>query len=71
VQVLTGDARRAADPRAKEDADAVVGVSSLLGLAAGVAAFVSVCVIASTFSYSVVQRRRELALLRLAGATSR
>ncbi len=71
AQVLTGDDRREADPRAKEDSRALVGVSSLLGMAAGVAAFVSVVVIASTFSYSVVQRRRELALMRLAGATPR
>ncbi|MFE7121901.1 FtsX-like permease family protein, partial [Streptomyces sp. NPDC057654] len=71
AQVLTGDDRRDADPRAKEDSEALVGVSSLLGMAAAVAAFVSVFVIASTFSYSVVQRRRELALLRLAGATPR
>ncbi|MEV0280412.1 FtsX-like permease family protein [Streptomyces sp. NPDC050610] len=71
AQVLTGDDRRDADPRAKEDSEALVGVSSLLGMAAGVAAFVSVSVIASTFAYSVVQRRRELALMRLAGATPR
>lgn len=31
--------------------------------------FVSVFVVASTFSYAVAQRRRELGLLRLAGST--
>ncbi|MEV6107639.1 FtsX-like permease family protein [Streptomyces sp. NPDC051940] len=41
---------------------------ALLGTAAGVTGFVSVFVVASTFSYAVAQRRRELGLLRLAGA---
>src|SRR5258707_8547089 len=34
-----------------------------------VIAFVAVFVLASTFGFAVTQRRRELALLRLAGAT--
>ncbi|MQY13936.1 hypothetical protein SRB5_40960 [Streptomyces sp. RB5] len=42
---------------------------ALLGTAAGVTGFVSVFVVASTFSYAVAQRRRELGLLRLAGAS--
>src|SRR5260370_5537819 len=36
---------------------------------AAVSAFVAVFVVASTFGFAVTQRRRELALLRLAGAT--
>ncbi|WP_269671501.1 FtsX-like permease family protein [Streptomyces pactum] len=48
----------------------VVSLVSALGTAGGVSAFVSAFVIASTFSYAVAQRRRELGLLRLAGATS-
>ncbi|WP_371617720.1 FtsX-like permease family protein [Streptomyces sp. NBC_00454] len=47
----------------------VVGLVSLLGTAGGVSSFVSVFVVASTFSYAVAQRRRELGLLRLAGST--
>ncbi|MGW6705737.1 FtsX-like permease family protein [Streptomyces sp. NPDC054956] len=47
----------------------VVGVNSMLGTAGGVSSFVSVFVVASTFSYAVAQRRRELGLLRLAGST--
>lgn len=46
-----------------------VTVNALLGTAGGVAAFVSVFVVASTFSYAVAARQRELGLLRLSGAT--
>ncbi|WP_153536701.1 FtsX-like permease family protein [Actinomadura macrotermitis] len=43
----------------------------LLGMSGGVAGFVAVFVVASTSAFAVAQRRRELALLRLAGATPR
>ncbi|MEV0089976.1 FtsX-like permease family protein [Streptomyces sp. NPDC050738] len=69
AQVLTGDARRRADPEAARDEEAVVTVVSLLGTAGGVTAFVSVFVVASTFAFSVALRRREFGLLRTAGAT--
>ncbi|GAB2619636.1 ABC transporter permease [Streptomyces capparidis] len=69
LRVLTGDARRAADPDPDRDARALVTVNALLGTAAGVTGFVSVFVVASTFAFSVARRRREFALLRLAGAT--
>lgn len=49
--------------------EAVVSLVAALGTAGGVSAFVSAFVVASTFSYVVGQRRRELGLLRLAGAT--
>lgn len=68
ARVLTGEDRRRADPSAARDAEALVGVNSLLGTAAGVAAFVSVFVTASTFGFVVALRRREFGLLRLAGA---
>ncbi|MGD1224771.1 FtsX-like permease family protein [Streptomyces krungchingensis] len=68
--VLTGDGRRRADPATARDAEALVAVDSLLGTAAGVAAFVSVFVTASTFAFVVALRRREFGLLRMAGATS-
>ena len=68
-QVLAGAAREAANPQAQQDSAELVGVSTLLGLAAGVGGFVAVLVIGSTFAFSVNQRRRELALLRMAGAT--
>ncbi|MCX5212307.1 FtsX-like permease family protein [Kitasatospora sp. NBC_00240] len=48
--------------------DAVV-LYAVLGTASGVSTFVSAFVVASTYAYVVAQRRRELGLLRLAGAT--
>ncbi|WP_157245025.1 ABC transporter permease [Nonomuraea typhae] len=69
LRVLTGDDRALADPRARRDAAALAGLTTVMGLATAVAAFVSVFVVAATFAFSVTQRRRELALLRLAGAT--
>ncbi|MER5281003.1 ABC transporter permease [Streptomyces sp. NPDC002809] len=69
MAVLTGDDRRRADPDPDRDAEALVSVNALLGTAAGISAFVSVFVVASTFSFAVAQRRREFGLLRTAGAT--
>lgn len=69
VRVLTGDNRRLADPDPDRDTEALVAVNALLGTAGGVTAFVSVFVVASTFAFAVAQRRRELGLLRTAGAT--
>lgn len=67
--VLTGDDRRRADPDPDRDDEALVSVNAPLGTAAGITGFVSVFVVASTFSFSVAQRRREFGLLRTAGAT--
>lgn len=47
----------------------VVGLNAVLGTAGGVSSFVAAFVVASTFSYAVAGRRRELGLLRLAGST--
>ncbi|WP_330173292.1 FtsX-like permease family protein [Streptomyces sp. NBC_01498] len=69
--VLTGDARRRADPDPDRDSEALVAVNALLGTAAGITCFVSVFVVASTFAFAVAQRRREFGLLRTAGATPR
>lgn len=69
AQVLTGDARRNADPDPERDARALVGLNALLGTTGGVTAFVSVFVVASTFAFAVALRRREFGLLRTAGAT--
>lgn len=70
-EVLTGDERRRADPDPDRDSEALVAVNALLGTAAGITCFVSVFVVASTFAFAVAQRRRELGLLRTAGATPR
>jgi putative ABC transport system permease protein len=69
ARVLTGDARRLADAGADRDGEAVTALNALFGTAGGVAGFVSVFVVASTFAFTVAQRRREFGLLRLAGAT--
>ncbi|MGV9276916.1 FtsX-like permease family protein [Streptomyces griseosporeus] len=69
ADVLTGDARRRADPDPDRDAEALTALNALFGTAGGVTAFVSVFVVASTFAFAVVQRRREFGLLRAAGAT--
>ncbi|MEU4624951.1 ABC transporter permease [Actinoplanes sp. NPDC023801] len=69
VQVLTGDDRRRADPDPDRDRDALITMNALLGTAGGITAFVSVFVVGSTFAFAVAQRRREIGLLRTAGAT--
>nr|BFE55760.1 ABC transporter permease [Dactylosporangium thailandense] len=68
-RVLTGDARAEAEPN--PDGDLLALAASLMGTTAGVAALVAVFVVAGTFAFAVAQRRRELALLRAAGATPR
>ncbi|MEV0911524.1 ABC transporter permease [Streptomyces hokutonensis] len=69
VQVLTGDARRYADADPDRDSEALTAMNAMFGTAGGVTTFVSVFVVASTFAFSVAQRRREFGLLRTAGAT--
>lgn len=69
VQVLTGDARRHADADPDRDSEALTAMNAMFGTAGGVTTFVSVFVVASTFAFSVAQRRREFGLLRTAGAT--
>ncbi len=69
VQVLTGRARRYADADPDRDGEALTAMTAMFGTAGGVSGFVSVFVVASTFAFAVVQRRREFGLLRTAGAT--
>lgn len=69
LQVLTGTDRRLADADPDRDSEALTAMNALFGTAGGVTAFVSVFVVASTFAFAVVQRRREFGLLRTAGAT--
>ncbi|GAB2634355.1 FtsX-like permease family protein [Kribbella swartbergensis] len=45
-----------------------VGAATLLGMSVMLAVFLTVFVVSTTFGFTVVQRRRELALLRLVGA---
>ncbi len=50
---------------------AAEGVTSLMGISITLGLFLTVFIIGSTLAYTVVERRRELALLRLSGASRR
>ena len=67
--VLTGAARTALEPARDRQIRADAG--TLLSVMAGLSAFVSIFVVASTFALGVAQRRREFGLLRTIGATPR
>ena len=69
LQVLTGADRHEADPGAVQDATELTGLTTFLGVAALLSAFVAVTVTATAFGLSVAQRRRDVALLRSIGAT--
>ncbi|WP_026416608.1 ABC transporter permease [Actinomadura oligospora] len=71
AEVLTGASRHDADPDPDRERRALNDTDVLLGIAAGIAGFVAVFVVASTFALAVTRRRRELALLRVIGATPR
>lgn len=71
AMVLTGQARSLPDPARSEDGRARNNANTVVGIAGGFAAFVSVFVVSSTFAFAVSQRRREFALLRTIGATRR
>src|SRR5439155_25498043 len=67
--VLTGAKRANVEPDTmRHQARTTTG---LMAIVAGLATFVSVFVLASTFTYGVAQRRREIALLRMVGGTPR
>jgi len=51
--------------------DGYTGAVSLAAMMTGISAFVAVFIVASTFAFTVAQRRRDLALLRLIGAKRR
>ena len=69
--VLTGPARVQADPDPSGGTDLLTGTELTAGTAAAVVAFVAIFVMIATFAFVVDLRRRELALLRLVGATAR
>ncbi|MFI9721490.1 FtsX-like permease family protein [Streptomyces sp. NPDC052396] len=69
ARVLTGSGRSQADPHYAEVSSRLNDVQTPLGLAAAVSGGTAVFVVAGTFALSIAQRRRELALLRLIGAT--
>jgi putative ABC transport system permease protein len=71
LQVLTGTDRHKADPGFAQDTTELSGLTTFLGIAALLSAFVAVTVTATAFGLSVAQRRRDLGLLRSIGATPR
>jgi putative ABC transport system permease protein len=68
-RVFTGTGRGALEPR--DDARTRWIGMQVLTATAALAAFVTVFVVASTFAFTVAQRRRELGLLRAIGAAPR
>ncbi|MFE7558230.1 FtsX-like permease family protein [Kitasatospora sp. NPDC057500] len=67
VSLLTGDERgRAEFPRVVTDSKNLVSMSAVFG---GLAAMVTVFVVASTLGLSLQQRQRQMALLRAIGST--
>jgi putative ABC transport system permease protein len=69
ARVLTGDARSEADPSPVTTEFTLLRVVVIA--IGGNAGFVAVFVIAATFAFSVLQRHRDIALLRAIGATPR
>src|SRR5262245_39336769 len=55
--------------QARAISDGYVAAVSLLGIGLGLSTFVAVFIVSSTFAFTVAQRRRDLALLRLTGAS--
>ncbi|MGK5642785.1 FtsX-like permease family protein, partial [Streptomyces sp. URMC 126] len=69
--VRTGDGRVDADPDPSGGAAALANAQAMAGTTMVIAASVAVVIVIATFAFAVDQRRRELALLRLVGATPR
>ncbi|MEU1405868.1 FtsX-like permease family protein [Streptomyces sp. NPDC005728] len=69
--VLTGQDRHQADASEDRDREALDNTVTLVPVMASVAGTTAVFVVASTFVFAVIQRRREVALLRTVGATPR
>jgi putative ABC transport system permease protein len=71
TQVLTGAARKQADPDPSGGQDQLYATSAAAGTSTGLGVFVAVFVMIATFAFITDQRRRELGLLRAIGATPR
>ncbi|MFC0528360.1 FtsX-like permease family protein [Phytohabitans kaempferiae] len=69
VEVLVGGDRHRVDVSEDRDREALDNTVTLLPITASVAGSTAIFVVASTFAFAVVQRRREVALLRTVGAT--
>ncbi|WP_406311552.1 ABC transporter permease [Streptosporangium sp. NBC_01639] len=71
AEVLTGQARHRADASEERDRETLDNTITLVPVMASVAGTTAIFVVASTFAFAVIQRRREIALLRTVGATPR
>jgi putative ABC transport system permease protein len=71
ASVLAGPARTQADPDPGEGHDQLTATVATTGDAAAVIIFVALFVVFTTFAFVADLRRREMALLRLTGATAR
>lgn len=72
VSAASPDIPPGLDPMAEaEMRDAYVGAVSLLGITLGIAYILAIFIVSSTFAFTVAQRRRDLALLRLSGGSRR
>ncbi|MFF1416191.1 ABC transporter permease [Streptomyces sp. NPDC058280] len=69
AEVLTGKDRHKADASEDQDRETLDNTITLVPVMAGVAGTTAIFVVASTFAFAVIQRRREVALLRAVGAT--
>ncbi|MDA3649005.1 ABC transporter permease [Saccharopolyspora indica] len=69
AEVLTGQDRHRADASEARDREALDNTITLVPVMASVAGITAIFVVASTFAFTVIQRRREIALLRAIGAT--
>lgn len=71
TQVLSGDARQAAEPDPSGGSDQLSDAVAMAGTSTALGVSVAVFVVIATFTFVTDQRRRELALLRIVGATPR
>lgn len=71
TQVLTGEARKAADPDPSGGTDELMNTVAAAGTSTGLGICVAIFVMIGTFAFVTDQRRRELGLLRTVGATPR
>ena len=71
TQVLTGDARKEADPDPSGGTNELMNTVAAAGTSTGLGICVAIFVMIGTFAFVTDQRRRELGLLRTVGATPR
>jgi len=70
ISAATPDIPPGLDPVAEAQLrEAYVGAVALLGITLGIAYVLAIFIVSSTFAFTVAQRRRDLALLRLVGGS--